>query len=523
MIAAMLTGVARTKVVAAQAGLAGSSAVADVKPAARHLTAWSRLPECVIAVCLAAVYAPALLATYGLKDDYTYLASAHGYAFAGTGEPASSIRLGRPLFGLVVQGLYSAVPDVGGLWVARALSAIGMVVFAVVLYRALVTLVRTRTAATAITILICTLPPFLVYVGWATLFAAPYSAALGGAAAFASARASESTAGARVRWLILGVAVLVLALAIYQPTAMAFWLVALILALSRRHTLVAVDRLVRCVVIVGVPAMLGGYLILKVGVWTLGAASAQRSGLVSDIPAKLGWIPEPLGLALNLFHMPQSTAFGALVACLVVAGTVVFCRDCTGRARVVAIGLAAVTIPLSFAPNLLSQEDYATFRTVGPLTATFALLAALFFVAIERDGDRGIRKALSKWTLVAVAALSGILGFTHLRTLITVPLSREWRLVESEAARLPAHTVVVGVLAPTVNEGPIKASYGVRDEFGVPSSASTWSDASMVWLAARQAGRANGSHMRVLVSVGRDTKRVSGVAYIDMQHPQHLH
>lgn len=94
------------------------------------------MPEFVIGLCLLLMYLPALLLTYGLKDDYTYLASAHGYLYAGAGEPGSSVRLGRPLFGVVTWALDSLTPSVGWLWVARALSAVGMVLFAIVALRA---------------------------------------------------------------------------------------------------------------------------------------------------------------------------------------------------------------------------------------------------------------------------------------------------------------------------------------------------------------------------------------------------
>jgi hypothetical protein len=302
----------------------------------------------------------------------------------------------------------------------------------------------------------------------------------------------------------------------YQPTAMAFWLVALIVALSRRRSLELLVRLVRCVALVGVPAMFGGYLMLKIGVWTLGAANAQRAGLLSNLPAKLRWVPQPLGLALNLFDMPQSAAFGALVALAVLAGTLLFCRDCKGRARTAILLIVAVSIPLSFAPNLLSQENYATFRTVGPLTATFALLAALLFVAIEQDSSRAWLRSIGRGGLVAVTAVSVGLGFNHLRTLIALPQSREWHLVLSRVAQLPPDPAVVSFLAPTIDDGPIATSYGVRDEFGVPTSASTWADPSLVWLAGRQLGRVSGEDLDVQVSVPKPTSPRPRPPYIDM-------
>lgn len=486
------------------------------------IPSWRLLPELVIGVCLLAVYLPVLIVTYGLKDDYTLLARAHGYLDAGMPEPAVSTRLGRPLFGVLTWAFDSVLPTVGWLRVERALSAIGMVVFAIVLYRALTRLIRTRTAATVITLLICSLPPFLTYVGWATLFCVPYSAALGALAALSAARASDASGRTRKRWVLVGNVLLLGALAIYQPTAMAFWLIALIVALSRRHSPESLVCLVRCVATVGVPAMIGAYLMLKIGVWTLGAAGTQRSGLLTDIPAKLHWIPEPLGLALNLFNMPQSTAFAAVIACVVLSGALLFCRDCQGRTRTTILLLAAITVPLSFAPNVLSQEDYATFRTVGPLTATFALFTALVFISIERDASKAWQTALSRAGLVAVTGLSVLLGFNHLRTLIALPLSREWGLAVTEASHIPTHPSAIGFLAPTFEEGPITTRYGVRDEFGVPSSASTWADPAFTWLAAREVGRVSSVNLRVIVVVGSQAKRQPGIPYLDMRDLKRL-
>jgi hypothetical protein len=469
-----------------------------------------------IGLCLGLMCLPSLVLVYGLKDDYTYLAAAHGYRYAGVGEPTSSVRLGRPLFGLLTGGLYGLLPGVGWLWVARALAVVGLILFALVLDRALLELVGSKFLAALIALLIASMPPFLVYAGWATLFCAPYSAALGGLGAIVAARASDAPVSVRGRWLALGGLLFLAALAMYQPSAMAFWLVALILALSRRHSSERLGRLLRSIALVGVPAMLGGYLMLKVGVWTLGAADAQRAGLLSDIPAKLHWLPQPLGLALNLFNMPQSTVFGALVAIAVVGGALLYCRDCSGHTRTIVMTLIVITVPLSFAPNLLSQENYATFRTVGPLTATFVLLAAFTFVSIERGGTRAWRRWIARGGLLVITALAVVLGFNHLRTLIALPQSREWQRALRQASLLPRGSRTVGFLAPTLNGGPITTHYGVRDEFGVPTSASTWADPSLTWLALRQAGRTSGEDLNVLVTVAGPADFPPSVRYLQM-------
>jgi hypothetical protein len=501
------------------------AATAGAQSATGTLAATSRrrwrphLPELAIGVVLPLMYLPALIFTYGLKDDYTFLATAHGYVHAGQGEPMASTRLGRPIFGVLTWVLDAAIPDIRLLWVARALSVVGMVLFGLILYRALRLLVTKRWSAVLIALLICSLPPFVVYVGWATLFCAPYSAALG---ALAALGAADAAGPARVRKLLLGAGLLLLALCIYQPTAMAFWLVALIGALSHRHSWESLVRFIRCAALVGVPAMVGAYLVLKVGVWTLGAAGAQRAGLVTDIGAKLRWTPEPLGLALNLFNMPQSTPFAAAVIVAVIFGAILFCKDCDRRGRAAVLALAACTVPLSFAPNLLSEENYATFRTVGPLTATLALFVALAFVAIDRDATHFWRRLLARSCLTAIAVVSVLLGFNHLRTLIASPLSREWRLLVTQVSRLPAHTSTVGLLAPTFDEGPITARYGVRDEFGVPSSASTWADPAMVWLAGREAGTVTSDSLDVVVTVGSDARRRPSIPYINMLNLRRL-
>jgi hypothetical protein len=479
------------------------------------------LPELAIGVCLMAMYLPAIISRYGMKDDFTLMASAHGYAYAGPTEPAESARVGRPLYGVLAAAMNSVLPDVNSLWIARALAMIGLVVFAVVLYRVLISLTRSRLTAAAVALLICSLPPFLVYVGWATLFPIPYAATLGEIAALFAVRAADG-GRRRVRWIVAGNVALLLALVIYQPAAMTFWLVALIIALSMRHSPALLPRLLRCVALVGAPAMIGAYLILKIGVWTLGSVAAQREGLFTDPLTKLLWVPKPVGLALNLFYMPQSAAVAAVGACLVVAGVLLFARDCAGRARAAVLALVAIAVPLSFAPSLLSNEDYSTFRTSGALTATLALLVALIFISVERDSGKVWQQLAARGGLCSLAAVSVVLGFSHLRTLITLPLSREWRLVSSQTARLPPNVGVVAFLAPTFDEGPITTSYGVRDEFGVPTSASTWADSSLVWLAARQAGLVTSTRLKVLVSVGAHAKPPPGIPYIDMRKLKRL-
>lgn len=159
-------------------------------------------------------------------------------------------------------------------------------------------------------------------------------------------------------------------------------------------------------------------------------------------------------------------------------------------------------------PNLLSQENYATYRTVGPLTALFALLAALVCIGLERDQYTKRRRLGARVVLIAVAALSVILGARNEARLIVTPQSREWTLVRRDVAQLPPSAATVRFLAPTEDGGPITTRYGVRDEFAVPSTASAWADSSIVWLAAKEERRLQTAHLRVYVTVA--AKPVAG-------------
>ena len=111
-----------------------------------------------------------------------------------------------------------------------------------------------------------------------------------------------------------------------------------------------------------------------------------------------------------------------------------------------------------------------------------------------------------------------MLGFNHLRTLIALPQSREWRLALSRVAALPAQPRSVTFIAPTINDGPITTHDGVRDEFGVPTSASTWADPSLVWLAARQARISRSDHLEVHVILASRGGAVAGRPAIDMSN-----
>lgn len=479
-------------------------------------------PELVIALGVLCIFISALLHAYGLKDDYTLLSSAHGYAHAGMGEPGISIRLGRPLFGLLTIGLYDLLPGVNALWIARAVSIGGIALFAIVLYRALAPAVVARWSAVLISLLVVSLPPFLVYAGWATLFCAPYAAAFAGISALlAAASAGAPIRRQRARLLLSGL-LFVLALAMYQPTAMAFWVVAFIAVLGRRHSAEAVEQVVRRVALIGVPCMFGAYLTLKIGVWTLGAAGPTRAGLTTDVLAKLRWIPEPMGLALSLFATPPSIAVAALVAVLAVMGAFLYLGDLERGTRDMLIALAAIAVPLSLAPNLLAQEDYATYRIAGPLAGVFALLVSLLFVSAMRARPTALRLA-GTVGLVLFATGSVVLGYRHLRDLMVLPLSREWQIIHRQAATIPRQATEVGFIAPTFDGGPIKTKYGVRDELGVPSSASTWADPAMIWLALRSGGRDPSRTLRVRVQVQTPVESSSSppwlIPYIDLAYP----
>lgn len=466
-----------------------------------------------IGVTVFAMFLPTLIVPYGFSDDYLLLAMVDRLGLSDPGYPKSIIAAaavnGRPFAGLLDTAFFSAAGTIDNLRFIRFVGVVGIVLLALVLHWALVRSGIRRAPAALIAVLVCSMPAFQVYGSWADLFLSPYAALLGGVASLLAVAALDAPGSLMLDRLVGAGATLLAALLIYQPAAMFFWVflaVALVGAVHDSSRLLHVLRAHLGVAAVALPL---AYLVVKLGVHEIGATApnAARNTLTHDLSGKVHWFfQQPLYRSLNLFELTPTPWLAALVAAVAAGGILLALRHQGARALLYA-GVAAVLVPLSYLPNLVVAENFATFRTQVSLSALIALYVGLGALGIwlalrdwvqPRVSGRGliVAERLALTALTAFVATSAFSAARNVTTLFVDPQMTELRLIRSQVATFPAGVPRVAFVQTAYYEGMTKLV--LNDEFGLPSSADWYTAEPLVLLTLREEGRLRpGAHPTV--------------------------
>jgi hypothetical protein len=222
-----------------------------------------------------------------------------------------------------------------------------------------------------------------------------------------------------------------------------------------------------------------------------------RTALVHHPLAKALWfIHEPLVNALNLWNLVPKISISLFITVFTLSGLLLFLPG-----KLLERGgkflLALALVPLSYLPNLLVQEDGATYRTQVGLTsllalyASFALLGWLSFALkanILQDAlrkrqwsPRRLQLRLAATFLIGGVLLGSVLAANNVTTYFVVPQAKELSIMASQlnsAALAQATSIyIIGCtaddsLAPVVR----------YDEFGLPSCSQFWAVRPMAYI-----------------------------------------
>jgi hypothetical protein len=457
-----------------------------------------------IAVVLLGVFLPVVLVPYAFSDDYPVLAMATGLGsspwFGSTLIDSSSIN-GRPLAGLVHEATFWAAGSIDNLRYVRLFGVIGIIAVALLLHWALVRSGITRTPATLVAVLVCTLPAWQVYASWTVLSVAPYAALFAGVASVLIVVAIDGPRELVVDRLLGATAMLLAALLVYHPAAMFFWVFLAVALIGCAREPTRAVRIIGTHLGVAGAALVPALIVLKLGVHFVGRAApnADRQSLAHNVGDKAHWFfHQPLYRALSLYDLSPSLPFAVFVAGVAVVGIPLLLRYERVRRPLVFVATAVVLIPLSFLPNLVVSEDTPSYRVgaaLSSLVALYVCLGALGIGLTVRDWARP-RLAQESLLIAGRAALAVAIGFVgisvyvcakNVTTLFVEPQSTELKMIRSQVAALPEGVMRVGFVQTGVYQGI--SSFVPSDEFGLPSSAQPWTPEASVLLVLREEGR----------------------------------
>ena len=420
-----------------------------VPPSRRSLLRESRFALIAPLAALVA-YFPAIVVPYGFMDDYYLLAWQRGLE----GEFwKTATQFGRPLHALFLSGAFGLATDIGALRLVRLLGLLGVMLLALLLYYVLREAGVGRWLSTGICVSVVSLASFQIYVSWAAIFEAPYVAVLAGLASL-RLRSASGLEGRRAHIRRGEAAALLLcALLSYQPAAMFFWVFTAIDVLRPDQELARALRKFGESLAVAAVALFFGYVAVRIGVHFYGGAFAGRTNLVHDFVGKARWFwNEPIVNSLGMFNLIP-TASAAFAIAVVSAIGILLLHSESGPRALGFLGLALAFVPLSYTPNLVISENFASYRSTAALATLLTLYLWFGLWGIARALTSSAREAQRPIvTRVFVLALAALASFAAL-ALVAVPLLRPLERVSihtlTSAPELAAFALLFIVLAGT--------------------------------------------------------------------------
>jgi hypothetical protein len=434
----------------------------------------------IVIVC----YAPTLSTSYGFSDDYPLLMG------AVQGPPTFYVATagGRPTYALLLQSSFTQLHSISGLRYIRLLGVFFTAVLMFYVYRIFVQYGWESLSSFFFVVIMGTLPSFQVYAAWATVSFYPCAMLVAAGGLQLVERACKEGKNKRQWWWAIGaICLMTLALTIHQSSAMFFWVLAAIFLLSTQMVGKELLRRVRWYTGVMVVSLSLGYVIFRIGLWLygMGPVGEQRASVVTNLWEKISWfVTEPLTNALNGINLFPSYKLAGGVFLWTIGGLALLLRG-TAREKVTKSICLLALLPLSYLPNLLVAENWASYRTLGVLTSLVALYVFAALSGYEQLLRRFVAVRLCSIVLGVVALCSAILAARQVSIYFAIPQHQELEFMRRGLAQTDLSRVrsiyVIGsrgndLLAPAVR----------YDEFGFPSSAAFWVPKPAVYLLLRE-------------------------------------
>ena len=436
-------------------------------------------------ILFSALYSSTLTTDYGFLEDYQLLVK------GPQGQPIRKCILeGRPLQALGQYLYLQRAKDIEDLRGARFAGILGTALLAWSMFLLFVREGWNRFQSACVGVLMCTTLPLQTSVAWAALALYPFGAVASGCALLLSDWAFQ-TRRRRLKWLLAAGATLLLLAALmnYQPTAMFFWVFAAVILLKPETSLHEMLQRFGWYGLIASVGMLLGFVTYQLGT-VLYPDLSPRTGLVQNLPIKIAWFliesfPNALLFTflsparwllsngngpLSFFCRIVDIGVAWTLFLIIVRGLVLYFQG-PRKDRLWKCGIAAALLILSYAPNLVIAENWATYRTLSSLSSVVVVLMCLASRGYARRLDFRLSPVCVNWGVGCVVAFSAVAAAYHVRTYFVAPQSQELAIMHDELMKNPL-SQVRGISVIGSRKGDTLAPLQ-RYEFGLPSSSDT--------------------------------------------------
>ncbi len=423
------------------------------------------------------VYGALLFIPYGFGDDYLYLAASVTGNLRDVVYPI--VAGGRPVYALLLRLAMPEMSHVSDLWALRLDSLLGITLLAWVLYQTLLRAGLPWIIAWITPLFIVMLPAYQVFAGWSITAFFPFSAVLAGMAVIMADRAFQASGLRRYAEGLGAVALLLVSVSLYQPTAMVFWVFAAVVLFVHQRSVNETIKLFALLVAMMAFALICDFLLARVlpGLLYAHPYFYSRATVTDNVTSKLVFFLQPLLESLNLFHLVDKTQLvpAALIALavglLILTGLPRFFRG-TLSTRLQKTALALCLIPLAYLPNLLVAENFGSFRSQVAMESLIALYAVLGGIGYCRRWPvLSLRAALPLLAVLTIASMAYALH--NVTAEFAIPQEREYQAVVAQLKAAPLAQINTIDVVPSLTTDRLSTEVH-HDEFGLPTSAETF-------------------------------------------------
>ncbi|WP_213991143.1 glucosyltransferase domain-containing protein [Sodalis sp. dw_96] len=322
-------------------------------------------------------------------------------------------------------------------------------------------------------------PSVVVYSAWATCFPFPLSLLLSGLA-YHTLTHEKLVLGLR---LLFGILLLILAFAIYQPTAMTFMLFVFFDNCVKKGSL-SFKKLILSLITLAV-GMLACLLMAKALPMALYHHTLDRSAFTRDITGKLAWFwKEPLLNAVSNYNINPVLGWTFFSVLILLAGLVKLTSSKQGLLKILLALMLAVG---SFAPNLVVAESWGAFRSLVALESIVCAVFVMGVFAVVSFLDQDLRRTV----VTALFAILVIATQNNLYSYFIRPQQAEYQtLAFALASKVDKNYTGEVMFDITDTAWNAFAPLSRYDEYGNISLATPWAPQGM----ALSLQRAKGYH-----------------------------
>jgi len=334
-------------------------------------------------------YSPAIQINYLFMDDYAFVKTNITQEKSLYEEIIDRARDGKVLYGVFLHIISNNIKHDN---LFRLLGIIGLSFLSYVLYTILKIYQIKTEHAFLISVLVCTLPSFQLFVAWLVTFPYIYSAILSFTAGLILFKVvSEKNKGISIYrlgslFIIIGLLMLA-ALHIYQPTAMLYWAIGIIpLSVLKDEDFKDRWRLPFTVYFfIGFVSLAVYFLTVKILHHVFNVGFPSRGGLIdlTKIPLKLNWFFYcPLIYSLNLWNIFPSYKIAGIVSIIIIGiflSNILQALKKEKRRSLLWVHcqklfLITGILLLSYLPNLLVTDNVPAYRTLVSLETAICFL-----------------------------------------------------------------------------------------------------------------------------------------------------